>query len=195
MRLYKPVRPFTGVLLVLFFLAMFTLKPEPVIEKIDHGFTNEQVEQVYQNLYVQSGLGSKPKLNIIKNDMVNAWTDGMEVTITTGILATMHSVDEIAMVLGHELAHVINYDVLHGEMEQAADVPMNQSYKEAAADKVGAFIMMRAGYNVCKGKRIMQTFRDLFGSDAGAEGHPDSAFRIDELNLPQCNKGFFSNWF
>lgn len=195
MQLIKPVRPFTLVLIVLLALALFTLKPEPVIERIDHGFTNAQVEEVYQKLYVQSGLAQKPPLHILETSTINAWTDGEDVTITTGILRTMSSVDEIALVLGHELGHVINYDVLHNEMEDALKVQLNQSYKEASADKVGGFLMMRAGYDICKGSKIMQTFRDNFGSDAGAIGHPDNAFRVDELNLPQCQKGFFSNWF
>lgn len=157
------------------------------LEKITSGFTNLQVQEVYQKLYVHSGLRSKPSLIILNSSIINAWTDGEQVTITTGLLNIMKTQDEVALVLGHELGHIINYDILHDAMEQYLKVPLNQSYKEASADKVGAFIMMRAGFDICKGSVIMKTFRDNFGSDAAADGHPDNAFRVDELNLPQCN--------
>lgn len=194
MELCKPFRLFTVLLCLLLGASLVVFNLEKVIQKAEYGFTNAQVEEVYQKLYLQSGLSQKPPLHILDTSTINAWTDGEDVTITTGILRTMSSVDEIALVLGHELGHVINYDVLHNQMEDAVKFPLNQSYKEAAADKIGGFMMMRAGYDICKGKKIMQTFRDNFGSDAGATGHPDNAFRADELNLPQCQNGFFSNW-
>ncbi len=195
MELYRPFRPFTGLLIVLLALSLFTLKPEPVIEKVTQGFTNAQVEAVYQRLFLHSGLGHKPPLRILKTDVVNAWTDGNYVAITTGILKKMTNIDEIALVLGHELGHVINYDVIHSEMEEMLGVPLDNRYKEAAADQIGAYLMMRAGFDECKGRVIMQVFKDNFGDDAGAQDHPDNAFRLDSLDLPQCHKGFFSNWF
>ena len=195
MKLYEPFRPFTAILIGLLVLCLFVWRAEPIIQKANTGFTNAQVEDVYQRLFVNSGLGQKPPLHIANTSMVNAWTDGEDVTITTGILKKMANVDEIAMVLAHELGHVINYDSVHEAMEEAVGYPIDGRYKEAAADKIGAYIMMRSGFDECKGREIMQVFRDNFGDDAGAEGHPDNAFRLDQLNLPQCHKTFFSNWF
>ncbi len=195
MKIFDPVSKFTVFLGVVLGFSIFLYKPDPVIQKVTYGFTNAQVEEVYHSLYIQSGLGSKPPLIILDSPILNAWTDGQTVNITTGLLNKMNTVDEVAMVLGHELGHVINYDIQHGAMEQVLNYHINQSYKEAAADKIGAFIMMRAGYDECKGARIMKVFRDNFGSDAAGEWHPDNAFRVDELNLPQCQGSFLNNWF
>jgi Zn-dependent protease with chaperone function len=141
------------------------------------------VKEVYHRLAVVSGTTKLPPITILDIPMINAWTDGKKITITTGLLKLMKNNDELAMVLGHEMGHFIARDV------QRNDEAMDPRYMEADADKFGAFIMMRAGYDVCKGKEILRSFKEVFGDDAAAEGHPDNAFRLDQLDLPQCHKG------
>ncbi len=159
-------------------------------------FSNEEVYKVFNKLAVNSGTQAMEPLVILDSPLVNAWTDGEKITITTSLLKIMKNEDELALVLGHEMSHVLNYDVIHMLLEDGWDVKIDSRYKEAAADKMGALIMMRAGYDVCRGKEIMRTFKDNFGDDAGAEGHPDNAFRLDQLDLPQCHRGlsWLLNW-
>ncbi len=54
--------------------------------------------------------------------------------------------------------------------------------EELQADKYGAFLMLRAGYDICKGRTMFVTFKDMFG-DTQDQDHPSLAFRIDQLNL------------
>ncbi len=143
-----------------------------------HKITDSDIRKVYHQLAINSGSQEIPDLVILKSGIVNAWTDGEHITITTGLVSKMTNENELAMVLGHELAHALNHD-----MER---VTLDSRDIEAHADKLGAFIMMRAGYNVCEGKEIFRVFKELFGDAAVTTSHPDSAYRLDQLNLPQC---------
>lgn len=155
---------------------------------LDHRPTrasDAQVVSIYERLSHNSGQ-DVPPLIILQSPIVNAWTDGSSVVITTSMLEVMQNEDQIAMVLGHEIAHAINNDVLHDDQEQ--------SIVEAHADKLGAFIMMRAGFDICKGKDFFTRMKDLYGDTAASQDHPSFAFRHDQLNLPQCNKSVLGEW-
>lgn len=140
------------------------------------------VQEVFNKLAKSTGAPDiiEP-LQILDSDEVNAWTDGKNITITTGLMKHIENNDELALVLAHEMGHVLNGDVTRG------DQPMDPRVIEANADKMGAFIMMRAGFDVCKGKQIFKVFEEIYGDSAIPSDHPDDAFRLDQLNLPQCS--------
>jgi len=82
-----------------------------------------------------------PKLVLNPSSQVNAHAKGLSIEINRGLLNYMRSDSEIALVLGHELAHV----TLHH---------LGSNYKnEFAADKLGAHYMQHAGYNKCSGAK------------------------------------------
>lgn len=143
-------------------------------------FSTEEVQKVYRDIAKAAGQYEVPKLVLVDDPVVNAWTDGKTVVLTSGILRAFENIDELALVIGHEVAHAINHDVYHRDLD-ANDV-------EAHADKLGAFIMMRAGYNVCKGKEIMRIFKEVYGDTSSPRGHPSLAYRIDQLDLPLCHQ-------
>lgn len=145
-------------------------------------FTTAEIREIYQRLVVNVGEGNIPPLIITQDDTVNAWTDGVNVTITSGILETMTNKDEVALVLSHEIAHAINNDVARTDQEQII--------KEAHADKMGAFIMMRAGFDVCKGREVFMEFEKLYGDTPLVGDHPGFAYRADQLNMPWCHYGY-----
>ncbi len=182
MELYKPIRFFTFILVLLLVISscIFYIgghKKQDVSKKVNIA----HIQQIYDRLAVNSGQQDIPPLIVLDVPVVNAWTDGAAVTFTTGILAVMENDDEIAMVLAHEMAHAINHDPSRGY----ADVNSNDT--EAHADKMGAFIMMRAGFNECRGKEVFRVFKRLFGDTANPTGHPDFAYRFDQLDLPMCH--------
>ncbi len=177
-------------------ISAFTYNHVVFADSAKRSYDPVHVQVIFDKLAMNSGTTSILPLVILKSPMVNAWTDGKNITITTGLLDLMNgNDDELALVLGHEMGHVINYDLEHGIMEDVLGFPVDNRYKEAAADKIGAFIAMRAGFDVCNGKSIFAKFKVAFGDDAGAMGHPDQAFRLDQLDLPQCNRHFFGTWF
>jgi len=175
MQIFK-IRPYTGVLAVLLVISLVLFNFTYVKES---RVSNLHVQEVYDKLAINSGQQDVPPLIIINADVINAWTDGETVTVTTGILKIFENDDQMALVMAHEIAHAINHDVMHDDIDQAT--------VEAHADKLGAFIMMRAGFDICKGKEIFSVFKNLFGDTSKAEDHPSNSYRIDQLNLPQCS--------
>ncbi|MBO6296465.1 MAG: M48 family metallopeptidase [Prevotella sp.] len=74
---------------------------------------NPRVYNIVENLCMTCGM-EMPKINIIHDDMLNAFASGIDdksytVTVTTGLLDTLDD-DELAGVIGHELTHIRNRD-------------------------------------------------------------------------------------
>lgn len=174
----KTIRTYTVVLFLLL-ITCVTLLHEDLIKLYK---PKPDVQAIYNRLAIVSGTQEMLPLIVLNSPMVNAWTDGSYIVITKGMLDIIKNDDELAMVLAHEMGHVLAGDVFRGSTN-----PIDPRYLEANADKFGAFIMMRAGFDECKGKEIFRTFTNEFGDTAAPEGHPDNAFRLDQLDLPQCH--------
>jgi hypothetical protein len=56
-------------------------------------------------LWLKGALACDYRAAVVANDSVNAFADGQNVFITTGMLRFVESDDELALVLGHEFAH------------------------------------------------------------------------------------------
>jgi peptidase M48-like protein len=175
MQLFK-IRPYTFVLLALLVLSLMLFNVTYMKER---HVSNAHVQAIYNQLAINAGQQDIPPLIILDSKQINAWTDGNTVTITTGILKAFENDDQMALVMAHEIAHAINHDIMHTDIDQAT--------VEAHADKLGAFIMMRAGFDICKGRHIFAVFKRLFGDTSLAQDHPSMAYRLDQLDLPQCH--------
>ncbi len=107
---------------------------------------------------------------------VNAFTTGEGVYFTY-LADTALTTDEKAVVLGHEMAHVI----LH-HTDNAFDMFVNSysNENELMADNVGAFWADKAGYNVCKGRKVFMKFYKWGGNSLNAE-HPPNTIRYENL--------------
>ncbi len=180
MKLFKPFRAFTVVLFVLLLASAYVFHNSE--SKIGTYIpTDGHILYIYEQLAINSGQQDIPPLIILDSPIINAWTDGNTITMTTSMLRTFENDDELALVLAHEMAHAINKDPSRGYDD------VNSNDTEAHADKLGAFIMMRAGFDECRGKEIFKIFKRLFGDTANPVGHPDFAYRYDQLDLPQCH--------
>jgi len=72
---------------------------------------------------------------------INAFTDGLNVGVTVGLMRFTANDDELALIAGHELAHVIVGS--HPESEK-----LSRKQKEDRADALGAALAHCAGYDV-----------------------------------------------
>ena len=184
MTIFKPLRALTVILFVLALASVGALKADvPLSVKA----RNAHVIDVYERLARNSGQQDIPPLTILESPIINAWTDGHDIVLTTGIMKIFENDDQLSMVLAHEMAHYMNHDIMHDDLDSAT--------VEAHADKMGAFIMMRAGFDICKGKEIFMVFKRLFGDSTVPSDHPNNAYRYDQVNMPQCQglsltKGF-----
>lgn len=148
--------------------------------------SNAEIEEIYDNLTKYTGYTkySRPKLVIIQDDtVINAWTDNEQIAIYSGIINFAQSKDEIAAILGHELAHVL---LQHSHLNPNND-PNIQTVLEGNADKLGIYLVLRAGYDVCKAKDLWYRLRDIGGDYELNVDHPNYSYRYWQLDFPQCN--------
>lgn len=147
---------------------------------------DEKIRSIYKELVVASGqVQNALPLSIVDEDIDNAYNDGTKIVIYTGLVKHTSNWDEVALVLGHEIAHGMLGHLL--EQPPFMTVPgMGDNDEiavlEANADKMGAFYMMKAGYNICAGRELYRYWQHNNGNYIGLD-HPTYSYRYDELNV------------
>jgi len=146
---------------------------------------DERVRDIYQQLIVNTGQSQEAlPLVIVESPEINAYNDGNNIVIYRGLIDSTESWDEVALVLGHEIAHGMLWHLrMLNQWKSFNDQEV--SVMEANADKLGVVYMMKAGYDVCKGREMFKHWKELRGN-ALAQSHPDFSYRYDELNI-NCN--------
>lgn len=141
--------------------------------------TIHKVQQMYNRIQAQTGSRQTyVPLVVVDEDTINAYTDGSVIVIYTGLINSSDTWDEVALVLGHEIAHVNLGHLTNFEIKS----PGEMAVLEANADKLGAVYAMKAGYDVCKGREFFKRLRLSGGNYQGLD-HPDYSYRYDELNI------------
>ena len=140
----------------------------------------ESAQEIYKRLSLKTGAYVPPVI-VADDPTINAWYDGSSVTITTGLLNAAKNDDEVAMVLAHEIAHAL-MDHTNEGMKQ------DSRYAEANADRMGAFIMLNAGYDICKGRALFLIFLNNYGEDPTEPTHPGDTYRYNLLSAPWCSQ-------
>lgn len=104
----------------------------------------------------------------------NAFTNGEDILILAGLLVVAQSERDLAAVIGHELAHVLE-DRTRGRRARQAD-PLAA---EIEADRLGLFLAARAGYDVTGAHAIFERIARYFpGLAVSGRTHPASSERI-----------------
>jgi predicted Zn-dependent protease len=139
---------------------------------------DKRVQLMYKTLLAKSGQAQNGlPLYIEVSTEENAYNDGKQVVIYTGLLDSLND-DEIALVLGHEIAH----GMLEHLGKLQATSAEESAVHEANADKLGAVYALKAGYDVCKGREVFKHWENERGNALG-QTHPDYAYRYSELNI------------
>lgn len=149
-----------------------------------HKETSEQrVQRIYKQISVQAGLPLGIPVKIDKSPVINAYTTGTEIVVFQGLIDFCENDDQLALVIAHELAHntLMHLKIMTGDGAL-------QSVLEAQADKMGAFYIMKAGYNICKAREFWSNMSKRSG-DYPIGDHPPYAYRYAELNV-QCEGVF-----
>lgn len=170
---------------ILFLIALLSV----VYFKYNHsndGFniTDAKIYEIYHKVSIQTGLqGNIPPLKIQYCLVANAYNTGSEIVLCREMISELANEDELALVLGHEMAHTT---LMHLLILSVVHIDTIVPLLELEADKMGAFYMMKAGYDICKGReywlRSINIDGDYFGKD-----HPDMAYRYNQLNV-MCGK-------
>lgn len=136
--------------------------------------TAEQVKRVFANLARASN--SHVFIFIDNNPKINASTDITGVHMYTGMMRFLENEDQLAIILGHELGHVVNNDIWHKQYK----------YMETRADLYGFNLTKAAGYNACSGIKVLRNFVVVLG-DKKNKTHPRNSIRYKAL-LKYCMK-------
>lgn len=146
--------------------------------------TNQRVQEIYKKIIAGTGQTQDAlPLNIVESPIINAYNDGHQIVIYRGLLNFAQNEDEVAMILGHEVAHGMLRHVYFPEFQLTQ---LEISEAEANADKLGAVYMMKSGYNICVAREIWHRMLKGGGNYQGAD-HPDYSYRYDELNIGCTN--------
>jgi predicted Zn-dependent protease len=147
-----------------------------------------RVHALYSSLVAQTGQSQDAlPLIIVESDVENAYNNGQMIVIYTAITDN-YTWDEIALILGHEIAHGmlghLNHQMPVPEGNSEAMLGANGfiAVLEGNADKMGAVYMMKAGYDVCAGREIYKKWLHKKGNYIG-QSHPNYSYRYAELNI------------
>ncbi|MBO9500306.1 M48 family metallopeptidase [Brevundimonas sp. A19_0] len=134
---------------------------------------------------------------------LNALADGHRVYISSALVAFAEIDDDLAVVLGHEMAHNVlkhrqffdQRGVARSLLGNFGNAPWELRAAENDADRVGLFLMARAGYDPTRGlvfwEALVQRNPDL---RLGSWGHPGTGTRrrtfeaaLDEIRSQQAS--------
>jgi beta-barrel assembly-enhancing protease len=129
------------------------------------------------------------ELGLVASPIPNAYADGPTVYVTTGIVREAQNDDELAIAIGHELAHNFR--------EHLAGYAQVQGYvgAEQEADYLGCYFAARAGYDISVApgywRRLAREYPGLVSDDASFT-HSGTATRaaalartVDEIHRKQ----------
>lgn len=94
-----------------------------------------------------------PRSQLRSSGLFNASTDGRWIEITSAVAAFVTSPDEMAALIGHELAHVIR-----GDRAPHAGQRASPAQRERLADRLGIHLAARAGYDPLTAAAVFRRF-------------------------------------
>ncbi|HMJ92916.1 MAG TPA: M48 family metalloprotease [Allosphingosinicella sp.] len=140
-----------------------------------------------QDLRLAAEMGCPALVELVPGEDVNAWADGARIVVSTGLLARCATDDDLAVVIGHELAHNL---LRHGRQPFAAaevagpfsllpaDGPVGSSEREEEADRLAVGLSSAAGYDLGGAEVFLAGLLKAEVGDEGAATHPEPARRL-----------------
>ncbi len=171
------------------FIVAFGYKIYREIDETYFQVTNQDVREIYDNLFKYAGLSKrfKPNFIIINNDAeINGYqnSDKNVIAIYTGVIKFSNDKDELAGFIAHEIGHYILY---HSKLNPDNNDNL-QTILEGSADKIGIYLVLRAGYDVCKVNDLWYAIREHRGDFGYNSNHPNYSYRYWQLSFPMCGE-------
>jgi predicted Zn-dependent protease len=141
------------------------------------------------------------EVNVVRDEQINAFClPGGKMIVFTGILAVARNDDQVAAVLGHEIAHALAH---HANERVARDDKGHVSFlrgkaydrqQESEADHIGLFLMTFAGFNPKETVRFWQQMEQRNQGGRIPEflsDHPSGDHRVRDFQkwVPQAEAG------
>lgn len=153
---------------------------------------------VEHTLRIDPTYGCPSQVYLARSEQRNAYADGRHVFVTTGLLGKLRNNDELAFLIAHEMAHNIlgHAAIMRGpDVKRGVGRTLGRSGDmirglERAADRLGAQLMLDAGFDPLKGADVL---RRLNGGNLGIalfQEHDPTAIRIATIRtLVQGSSG------
>jgi len=129
--------------------------------------------------------GCPSNVELIPGPELNAWADGTRVMVSEGLVRHSATDDDLALVIGHEMAH----NLLHHRRRLAAEgvlasglLPLTEAgtaamrETEEEADRLAVSLATNASYDLSGAASFLTELMD--GTGAVATTHPDPARRL-----------------
>jgi hypothetical protein len=118
-------------------------------------------------------LGSRPgcfgRVRLARNPTVNAFSNGHDVVVTTGMLDFVRSDDELALIIGHEMGHfILGHPPMHTSDKLLASIGIRSGLfwkREEAADRLALRLMAAAGYDLDAAIPFWRRFLGKYDTD------------------------------
>jgi hypothetical protein len=132
-----------------------------------------QLRVLRQGKEIALTLGSVPgcfdRVRLARNPQVNAFSNGHDVIVTTALLDFVHSDDELALIVGHEMAHfILGHPPMHTSDKLLASIGIRADIywkREEAADRLAIRMMAAAGYDLDAVIPFWRRFLGKYDSD------------------------------
>ena len=123
------------------------------------------------DLEVENRPGCFSPADLAFGDTVNAFADGHQIIVFSGLMRLLVEDDALAIVIGHELAHNVLGHVGSG----------GHQLQEPEADYMGAYFAARAGYDVSAAQDVWRRFAEqsvYSVATRATRSHPSAPRRI-----------------
>ena len=164
---------------------------EQVASALDAAFTGHALDlrlgdgrRVHFAIEQGCGFG----ISVVEGHALDAWADGQAVALTAAMVDFVHSDDELALIIAHELSHNILrhrrlLDAQHvhrGLLAAFGDSAGLIRRTEEAADVEALYLLARAGYDYHQAPAFWQRFGDRTGAGVFSDGtHPRTRARVE----------------
>lgn len=105
-----------------------------------------------ERLTLRPTIGCDYEVQLIPSPKMEASADGQVVSVSTALARYAATDDELAVVIGHEMAHNV--------LQHSQNRTGSQRNRERAADYVGLYLTARAGYDVTVAEGFWRRFGD-----------------------------------
>lgn len=159
------------------------------LDEIDRGLMNPEphVKIIRGDQIIDLPLNPEAQcavtVQVEASEAANARADGKVISLDWGLVTYAETESELAILIGHELAHVISYNDDYSAWDRAVEAtPRGLFRREHAADRLGLYLAARAGYDVSGAADFWRRFgRDNLRARWTQWGHPSANSRADAL--------------
>jgi Peptidase family M48/PDZ domain len=162
---------------------------QPLTLGLRHGQSDRQV-------HLWSVPSCRMTVKLITSPIINAFSDGSNIVLTTGLLGFVRSPDQLAWVIAHEVGHHVFEHAENARLQlllnrflgsTVGETPMaiRQIDLERQADIFAADLVTRAGFDLREGRRLvgwLQVLQTPATEDNLSRSHPTNEERLGALD-------------